>query len=128
YRDLLARLDGPTRPDEDSLPADERLGVGAARVVYVAREVGTRAAVNGVVVVQLEEVPAAPPLDLLARDHRPRVLDDPPARRNRAQGEQAEPRRRAFDGVKSLLLNHAEKSNSPVAEFRFRPRHSPPSS
>src|SRR4051812_36436749 len=112
YRYLLAGLDGPLRPKPDSLSRHEGFGVRAARVVYVAREVRARAAVDGILLVYREEVTATTALDLFAREDWPHVFDYPPPRRYRARSEQTQPRRRALDGVTYLHLSHAAECNS----------------
>jgi hypothetical protein len=110
-------LDGPLRPNPDSLPRHEGFGVRAARVVYVAREIRARAAVDGVLFVYREEVTPAPALDLFAREDWPNVFDYPPPRRYRARSEQAQPRRRTLDGVTHLHLLHAAECNSTARDF-----------
>src|SRR5262249_19066550 len=97
--DLVARRDVLDRADDDLALLDVALGVGAARVVDVAGDVAPDRAVDGPLLVDLEQVAIVHLVGDLVWNPRSPVFDDEIALLDRLGGEQAETGARAGNAV-----------------------------
>ena len=93
--DLVARLDGLDRADDDRVLFDIGLGVRPARVIDVARDVAAGGTVDGPAAIHLEQILGPELIGLLGGDQPTRIVRDEVAFLERLHREQAEPGLRA---------------------------------